>query len=117
MLKYCTVSLGIMVQYLLKLSTDLGRWCACNRALSFVLFCFPLQGIKDMITQILLSGLQASSFDKNKKGNIGRQMRCFKVLLSIQVILAIVESASSLPFTSFLDFVYSDLLLKKLSDS
>lgn len=56
-----------------------------------------------MITQVLLSGLQVSCFGKNKKGNLGRQMSCFKVLLGIRVILAVVASASSLPFTSFLD--------------
>jgi len=61
--------------------------------------------------QILLSGLQALCFDKNKKASLGRQMRCFKVLLGIQVIFA-VESVSSLPFTSFLDFLYSSYCLK-----
>lgn len=65
-----------------------------------------------MIMKILLSGLQASYFDKNKKGNLGRQMRCFKVLLGIQVILAVVESASSLPFMFILDFVYNIYCLK-----
>lgn len=35
----------------------------------------------------------------------------------MQVILAVVDSASSLPIMSALDFVYNHLLLKNLKDS
>lgn len=65
-----------------------------------------------MITQTLLSGLQASCLNKNKKGILIRQMRCFKALLDIQNVLAVAEKRFFSVFYICLRFSLLHLLLK-----
>lgn len=83
---------------------------AVNPAL--VLLRFPSRGRKDAIAPILLSGLQASCFGKNKKGTLIRQMRCCKALLGIQDVLAVAGEHFFSVFYICFRFCLQHLLLK-----
>lgn len=65
-----------------------------------------------MIAQTLLSGLQASCLNENKKGTLIRQMKCFKALLDIQDVLAVAEKHFFSVFYICLRFSLLHLLLK-----
>lgn len=106
--------MGIKVPCLPKLAVD-GRAMGCCNPRSkprFVLLRLPSWGRKDVITPTLLSGLQASCLDKNKKGTLIRQMRCFKALLGIQDVLAVVEKHFFSVSYICLRFSLQHLLLK-----